>query len=118
MPGLFYVFYKESGRFARRNDNWSVLTGYTDEELDGMKALDFFAKGEDRTKTLKSQEKVFVKGFHNMENNLLTKDGEKIPHYWTGRRIRLGDETFVVGMAIDISERKRAQEELRRIRET
>lgn len=118
MPGLFYVFYKESGRFARRNDNWSVLTGYTDEELDGMKALDFFAKGADRTKTLKSQEKVFVKGFHNMENNLLTKDGEKIPHYWTGRRIKLGDETFVVGMAIDISERKRAQEELRRIRET
>jgi PAS domain S-box-containing protein len=53
-----------------------------------------------------------------MENNLLTKDGEKIPHFWTGRRIKLGDETYVVGMAIDISERKRAQEELRRIRET
>ena len=118
MPGLFYVFDYESGRFVRRNANWSILTGYTDEELDDMKALDFFARGEDRTKCLKSQEKVFTKGFHNMENNLLTKEGEKIPHYWTGRRIKLGDETFVVGLAIDISERKHAQEELRRIRET
>lgn len=118
MPGLFYVFDHDSGRFARRNANWSVVTGYSEEELNNMKALDFFADGEDRTKCLKSQEKVATKGYHNMENNLLTKDGEKIPHFWTGRRIKLGDETYVVGMAIDISERKRAQEELRRIRET
>jgi PAS domain S-box-containing protein len=118
MPGLFYVFDHDSGRFARRNANWSVVTGYSEEELNNMKALDFFADGEDRAKCLKSQEKVTTKGYHNMENNLLTKDGEKIPHFWTGRRIKLGDETYVVGMAIDISERKRAQEELRRIRET
>ena len=118
MPGLFYVFGHKSGRFVRRNANWSILTGYTEEELDGMKALDFFAAGEDRAMCLKSQEKVFVRGFNNMENNLLTKAGEKIPHFWTGRRIKLGDETYVVGMAIDISERKRAQAELRRIRET
>jgi len=118
MPGLFYVFDHDSGRFARRNANWSVVTGYSEEELDNMKALDFFADGEDRAKCLKSQEKVTTRGYHNMENNLFTKDGEKIPHFWTGRRIKLGDETYVVGMAIDISERKRAQEELRRIRET
>jgi PAS domain S-box-containing protein len=118
MPGLFYVFDYESGRFARRNANWSILTGYSEEELDNMKALDFFAEGEDRTNCLKSQEKVYTKGHHNMENSLLTKDGAKIPHFWTGRRIKLGDETYVVGMAIDISARKRAQEELRRIRET
>lgn len=118
MPGLFYVFESKSGDFARRNDNWSTVTGYSEEELEGMKALDFFADGEDRAKCLKSQEKVATKGYHNMENNLLTKDGELKPHYWTGRRIQLGDETYVVGMAIDISERRRAQEELHRIKET
>lgn len=117
MPGLFYVFNHESGRFARRNANWSTVTGYSEEELDNMKALDFFADGEDRELCLRSQEKVFVKGSNDMENNLLTKDGAKIPHFWTGRRIKLGDEVYVVGMAIDISELKRAQDELRRLRD-
>ena len=118
MPGLFYVFDHDNGRFARRNANWSTVTGYSEEELDEMKALDFFDIGEDREKCLQSIEKVFTKGYHNMENNLLTKDREKIPHFWTGRRIKLGDETYVVGMAIDISERKRAQAELRRLQES
>jgi len=118
MPGLFYVFDQDSGRFARRNDNWSAVTGYSEEELDNMKALDFFARGEDREECLRSQVKVLTKGSNDMENNLLTKDGTKIPHFWTGRRIKLGDEAYVVGMAIDISERKRAQAELRRLKKT
>lgn len=118
MPGLFYVFEQRTGKFARRNSNWRHVTGYTDEELDQMQALDFFEEGEDREKCKASQRKIFTRGFNEMENNLLTKDGTKIPHFWTGRRIKLGADTFVVGMAIDISEQKRAQDELRRLRES
>jgi PAS domain S-box-containing protein len=108
MPGLFYVFEQKSGRFARRNANWSLVTGFKEEELDDMKALDFFAEGEDRERCKRSQKKVFNKGYSTMENNLLTKDGTKIPHFWTGRRIKLGDQSYVVGMAIDRSERSQA----------
>ena len=118
MPGLFYVFEQDSGRFARRNDNWTIVTGYSEEELDNMKALDFFEAGEDRDECLRSQEKVLTKAANEMENNLLTKDGTKIPHFWTGRRIKLADEAYVVGMAIDISELKRVQDELRRLKKT
>ena len=118
MPGLFYVFEDKSGRFARRNANWSIVTGYSEEELDNMEALDFFADGEDRSTCLRAQERVFTKGTYDMENNLLTKDGDTIPHFWTGRRMKLGGETYLIGMAVDISERKRAQDELRRLRET
>jgi len=116
MPGLFYVFEQNTGLFARRNANWTNVTGYDDEELDAMRALDFFAEGEDREKCRVSQKKIFIKGFNEMENNLLTKDGRKIPHLWTGRRIKLGSDTYAVGMAIDISKRKRAEEELRKLR--
>ena len=117
MPGLFYLFHQVSGSFVRRNANWSIVTGYSEEELDSMKALDFFAEGEDRDMCKKSQQKVFTKGAYDMENNLLTKDGAKIPHFWTGRRTKLGGETYLIGMALDISELKRAQDELRRLRE-
>ncbi len=118
MPGLFYVFEQKTGKFARRNSNWRHVTGYSDEELDQMQALDFFEEGEDREKCKASQRRIFTRGFNEMENNLLTKDGAKIPHFWTGRRMKLGGATFVVGMAIDISEQKRAQNELRRLRES
>jgi PAS domain S-box-containing protein len=101
MPGLFYVFEQKSGKFARRNANWSRMTGYTEEELDEMRALDFFEEGEDREKCKRSQKKVFNKGSSDMVNNLLKKDGTKITLLWTGRRIKLGDVAYVVGTAID-----------------
>ncbi len=103
MPGLFYVFEQKSGRFARRNANWSVVTGYTEEELDDMRALDFFADGEDREKCKRSQKKVFNKGHSTMENNLQTKDGTRIPYFWNGRRVKLADQSYVVGTAIEKS---------------
>ena len=106
MPGLFYVFEQKSGRFARRNANWSRVTGYSEEELDEMVALDFFAEGEDKEKCKRSQKKVFNKGSSTMENNLLTKDGTRIPYFWTGRRVKLGEQSFVVGTAIKRSEPK------------
>ena len=73
----------------------------TEEELDEMKALDFFAEGEDREKCKRSQKKVFNKGRSTMDNNLLCKDGTKILHFWTGRRVKLGDQSYVVGTAIE-----------------
>ncbi len=106
MPGLFYVFEQKSGLFARRNANWSLVTGYSEEELDEMKALDFFAEGEDRDRCKRSQKKVFNKGHSTMENNLLTKDGTKIPHSWNGRRVKLGDKSYVIGTAIERSKPK------------
>jgi PAS domain S-box-containing protein len=109
MPGLFYVFEQKSGRFARRNANWSRVTGYTEEELDEMKALDFFAEGEDLERCKRSQKKVFNKGHSTMENNLLCKDGTKIPHFWTGRRVKLGDQIYVIGTAIERSQSKKTK---------
>ena len=41
-----------------------------------------------------------------VENNLLTKDGTRIPYFWTGRRVKLGEQSFVVGTAIKRSEPK------------
>ena len=101
MPGLFYVFEQKSGLFARRNANWSLVTGYTEEELDKMKALDFFAEGEDKDRCKRSQKKVYNKGHSTMKNNLLCKDGTKIPHSWTGRRVKLGNKSYIVGTAIE-----------------
>ncbi|MCP4642964.1 MAG: PAS domain-containing protein, partial [bacterium] len=84
LPGLFYVFDSE-GRFLRWNNNLATVSGYTDKEIAGMAALDFFAD-EGRETAREAVREAFVSGEHSMENDLFTKSGEKIPHFFTGVR--------------------------------
>ncbi len=58
-------------------------------------------------------QKVFTEGQSTAEARLLTKSGEKIPYYLTGLRMNTGDEAYLVGVGIDITERKRSEETLR-----
>ena len=110
LPGLFYMFDKESNKFVRRNENWTTVTGYTDEELDKMTIQSFLSNKE--LGLMKIQE-VYETGNASMENILVTKDGKKTPYYFTGKKLEIDNEVYIVGLAIDISERKKAEEALR-----
>ena len=103
IPGLFYVFEKESARFLRRNENWATLTGYSNEELDSMTALDLVV---DKKLCAQRMQEVYDYGTSDMEGLLLTKRGEQIPYFFTGSQIFIGPKTFLVGVGIDISARK------------
>jgi len=116
LPGLFYIFEQNSARFLKRNDNWSKITGYSNEELDSITALDFFTKGSDQDKCAQKMQEVYDTGYSTMENNLLTKNGEKIPYFFTGRRVIIDDKTYLAGMGIDIAEQKRAEKEIEKFK--
>ena len=107
MPGLFYIFEETSARFVRRNGNWSTVTGYSEDELDAMTALDTVA---DRDLCANSMQEVYARGYASMEDLLLTKSGERIPYHFTGTKLTADGKTFLVGMGLDISDRKRAEE--------
>lgn len=113
MPGLFYVFEQSSAIFRRKNTNWRTLTGYSDEELADMTALDFFEEGPDRDECVRKMQEVFDKGFSSMENNLRLKNGKKLPYYFTGHRVAIANKTYLLGMGYDITERKRLEDQLR-----
>ena len=112
MPGVFYLI-DENGQFVRLNKNMSEVTGYSSEELLRFKAIDVIAE-EDRELIAGKIEAVFEKGYENVEAHLLTKDMRKIPCYFTGMSAVIGDKTYLVGMGIDITERKRIEEQLHR----
>ncbi|MCP4580495.1 MAG: PAS domain S-box protein [candidate division Zixibacteria bacterium] len=111
LPGLFYVIRKDSGLLQSRNDSWASVTGYSEDELDRMMALDFFEEGSDRDKCAQRMREVYDKGWSSMENFIVTKDGRKLPYYFTGRKVVIDGRAYLAGLAIDISERKRVKEE-------
>ncbi len=110
LPGLFYVFDEE--RFVKWNSEWNRITGYSDEELSGKYGTDFF-DGEDRALIGERMLEVFQEGVSAAEAGLITKDGRRIPHYFTGLRKAFNGRPHLVGLGIDITERKQVEEALR-----
>jgi PAS domain S-box-containing protein len=111
LPGIFYLL-DQKGRFLRWNENLARATGYTAEEISGMHPRNFFAK-EDQPELEEKIKGVFVEGEARLESNLLSKDGRKTPYIFTGMRIDLNGAQYLVGTGTDISQRRRAEDNLR-----
>jgi PAS domain S-box-containing protein len=114
LPGVFYVF-DSAGRFLRWNTNFERVTGYNAGEIARMTPLDFF-RGEDRRHIEERIGEVFAKGSSTAEASLVTKSGERIPYFFTGSRFNFGGVECVVGMGVDITERRLAEESERAAR--
>jgi len=111
LPGVFYLF-DEDGTFVRWNRNFRVVTEYSDEELSSMKATDFFT-GEDRETIARRVGKTFIDGRADAEAHFTTRSGKRIPYYFTGHLLESGGRRYLVGMGLDISERRAMEGALR-----
>jgi two-component system, cell cycle sensor histidine kinase and response regulator CckA len=56
-------------------------------------------------------EQVFSAGFGYSEAPLLHKDGRQVPYFFTGRKVVLDGSLYFLGVGIDVSDRKRVEEE-------
>ena len=115
MPGILYL-YDHRGSFLRWNRNFLTVSGYTAEEMTGLRPQVFF-RGEDVARVNAGIAEVFAQGESALEAGFVTKDGRVIPYYFTGRRVVLDGHPCLLGMGIDISERVRAEEAIRRSEE-
>ena len=111
LPGVLYL-YDEKGRFLRWNQNFERVTGYDADEIAAMHPLDFF-RGADRDLIAERIKGVFEIGRLDVEADFVSKDGRATPYYFTGVRIQFDGQTCLVGVGIDISERRRAEENRR-----
>lgn len=110
LPGIFYMFGAD-GRFLRWNRHFATLSGYSEEQLAGMGGPDFF-EGEDRTRIAQAMRAVFEQGAASAEAEFRTRNGEKIPHYFSGRRVVIDGQAYLIGLGIDISAERLAQRAL------
>lgn len=110
IPGIFY-FYDQHGKFISWNKQFETVTEYSHNEIAEMHPLDFF-EGEGKLYLQRKIAEVFTKGVSEAEADFITKSGKKIPYFFTGARILVNNEICLVGMGIDITDRKRSELEL------
>ena len=113
LPGIFYM-YDDRGRLVRWSKKAEVLTGYSTEELYQRHIAEFFPESYKRY-ILTSIETVFAQGENYTEAPLQHKDGSRIPYLFTSRLVTLDNGRYILGVGVDISERKRAEEEIHRL---
>jgi two-component system sensor histidine kinase UhpB len=114
LPGLFYLFTRE-GKYIRWNKRKELISGYSHEEIAAMNPLQFFKEDQEIVK--KHIEDCFRYGETVVEADLVTKDGRKIPFYFTGLRVEYEGVECLLGTGIDISDRKEAEDLLRKTSE-
>ncbi len=110
LPGIFYTL-DFTGRFIRWNTNFERVTGYSGDEITAINALDLFA-GEDRQRIAAGIQKVAETGEATVEAEILHKSGHGMPYLFTGRQVEIEGMPRLIGMGIDITERKQAQAQL------
>jgi two-component system, cell cycle sensor histidine kinase and response regulator CckA len=109
LPGIFYM-YDDKGMLVRWNRKHEEVTGYSSEELLGMYVLDFFAE-EHKEYLLSRVQAVFAEREAFGEAPVLTKNGNQVPYFFTGRLAVMNGQQYLIGVGLDMSERKRAEEE-------
>jgi PAS domain S-box-containing protein len=115
LPGMFYMF-DANGRFIRWNHRFNDVSGYGDGELAQMKATDFF-RDEDKERIEAVMRKVFAEGHADIEADFAPGQGPPVPCSFNGVRAIIGEESFLLGVALDITENRRNQAKLEEYRQ-
>ncbi len=110
LPGIFFIC-DEEGRLIRWNNNETAVTGYSGEELGSLNVLELFR--EDRDIVDRAFQDLFATGKATLEARLTTKYGTPVPFFLTGFRMTTSGKRYLVAVGIDVSERKRLEEQLR-----
>ena len=112
LPGTFYIW-DERPQLIRWNRKHEEITEYSGDEYPDMLPTDFFGKQEHQLIEA-AIERTFTEGEGTIEATLVTKSGKKVPHLYSAVRTMIDQKPVLMGFAIDISERKKSERQLRK----
>ena len=114
IPGICYAL-DPGGDLLYWNQTLERVTERTPETLQGRHALDFF-EGGDRERIRERIAEAFATGEAvEAEAMLIAGSGRRIPFLFNSRRIDMAGQTLLVGVGIDVSALKTAENALRRL---
>ncbi|ELY65708.1 PAS domain S-box protein [Natrinema versiforme] len=113
LDDVFYIL-DTDGEVQRWNESLAAVTGYADDEIAEMQAVDFFDEA-DRSRIATAVEIAFETGDTRTEAALRTKSGERIPYEFVAAPLEdPSGETVLAGIGRDISARREKQHRLER----
>lgn len=115
LPGTFFVI-GDQLELTRWNRNFEKVSGFSTDELRGKCCLELVDE-KDRDAVANRIAEAFAHGAVSLEAKGLTKTGESIPFLFNAVWRTIGDRWYIVGTGMDISDRLRAEESLRRSEE-
>jgi len=108
LPSVCYAL-DENGVFLRWNKNMERVSNYEREEITHINILAIIAE-QDKELIRSKMTEVVVEGSASTEANLLTRNGLSIPYHFNWIRANIGGKTYLLGMGMDITNRKQAEE--------
>jgi PAS domain S-box-containing protein len=115
LPGIFYVF-DQKGKFIYWNRTLEQVTHCSGGEIAEMSIRNLIAE-EQRELIQRRIEELFQRGQGTAEADLVRKDGSRVPYFFTGSRVELGGQICLVGMGVDITERRAGEHAIRDARD-
>ncbi|SFF77141.1 PAS domain S-box-containing protein [Halopelagius inordinatus] len=110
---IFYIL-DEDGHLRRWNESLCEVSGYADDEVRSMHALEFFDSGAvDSDDVSEAIRTGFETGHTRIQANVLTKDGDSVPYEFYGASLEDPDGNPVIaGIGRDVTERKETKRRL------
>ncbi len=109
LPGIFYLYTYPECRLALWNKRHETLLSYSADELKDFHVTAWH-KPEARPAVMAAIEMVMQQGNASIEAPLWSKDGRPIPFVLTGVPFESQGKTYFMGIGLDITERKLAEE--------
>lgn len=110
LPGLFLVL-DEQSRLRRWNRAVELITARNEPELQGLEITNLVIQ-EDRERLAATIKETFENGGASAEITLAGAHGQATPFLFTGSRAHLNESLCVIGIGLDISERKAVERSL------
>ncbi len=109
IPGILYL-YDDQGNLVKWNKKHELLTGYSAEELETKKLMDWYAGDEvSQAAVMEGVRVTMEQGFGEAEARLQRKDGSTVPMHLTATPLEIDGKLFFTGIGLDISDQKMAE---------
>ncbi|MDD2467664.1 MAG: nuclear transport factor 2 family protein, partial [Desulfobulbus sp.] len=114
LPGIFYLYTYPELRLILWNREHESLLGYGVGEIAGRHITEWNVP-ESEDAVLKTIEVVMTQGKASVEASLLRKNGGSVPFILTGIKFEAQGQRYLMGLGIDITDRKRAEAEAEKL---
>jgi PAS domain S-box-containing protein len=112
LPGIFYIYTYPELRLVLWNKNHEHLLGFEHDEIVNRYLMDWHVPGAESV-VKEAVDYVMEYGQNTLEASLVHKNGDRIPFLLTGIRFETGNQQYLLGFGIKITEQKKLEQELK-----